>query len=267
MAIVFDGRDFAAQKEEALKLRVLGLKTRGVHPHLASILIGHDPASELYVNLKKIAATRIGAELDIYFLPERVKKEEVVALIDSLNNDNNFQGIMIQMPLPGKLEQESKNIINLINPEKDVDGLREKSDYLHPTSKAVIDILHFAEKETLLKERPSKVAVVGATGMVGKPLVEELKLQSYRVIECNTKTKDLKAETLSADVIVSTTGVQGIIKEDMVKPDAIVIDVGSPKGDVNFYEVERKAAFITPVPGGVGPVTISCLLENLISAC
>ena len=103
--------------------------------------------------------------------------------------------------------------------------------------------------------------------MVGVPLVKELKLQSYKVTECNTKTPDLKAETLKADILVSVTGIQGIISADMVKKDAIVIDVGSPKGDVNFYETERKAAFITPVPGGVGPVTITCLLENLISAC
>jgi methylenetetrahydrofolate dehydrogenase (NADP+)/methenyltetrahydrofolate cyclohydrolase len=174
---------------------------------------------------------------------------------------------MIQMPLPGKLEEKRAEIVNVIHPEKDVDGLRKDSDYLHPTSKAVIDILHYAEGELSLKTGDSKVVVVGATGMVGAPLVHELKDEGYSVVECNSKTKNLTKEVLKGDVVISTTGIQGIIKEDMVKPEAIVIDVGSPRGDVNFYEVERKSAFITPVPGGVGPVTISCLLENLISAC
>ena len=111
------------------------------------------------------------------------------------------------------------------------------------------------------------ICVLGATGMVGKPLVEELKAEKYEVIECDSKTHNLKDETVKGDILVSVTGVPGIIKADMVKPDAIVIDVGSPKGDVDFPEVEKVASFITPVPGGVGPVTITCLLENLVSAC
>jgi len=266
MAIIFDGRAFAAEKEEVLKGRVFGLKTRGVHPKLASIIIGSDPASVLYAGLKKKAAERIGTELDIYKIPESTKLEDLLLLISSLNTDDTVYGIMVQMPLPEKLEEKRDTIINLISPDKDVDGLRPDSDYLHPTSKAVVDVIHSAETELKIT-RPGIACVVGATGMVGVPLVKELEEEGYTVIKCNTKTADLKQETLKAGILVSVTGIPGIIKADMVKTGAIVIDVGSPKGDVNYYEVERKAAFITPVPGGVGPVTIACLLENLISAC
>ena len=266
MAIIFYGKAFAAEKEETLKIRVLGLKTRGVYPKLASIIVGNDPASELYVNLKKKAAERIFAEVDIYKIPENARLSEILLLIKTLNEDETVNGIMIQMPLPdGEIQNSKSEILNAISPDKDVDGLRDDSPFLHPTSKAVMEIIDFAQKGS--NKKLEKVCVVGATGMVGKPLVKELKLQSYKVTECNTKTPDLKAETLKADILVSVTGIQGIISADMVKKDAIVIDVGSPKGDVNFYETERKAAFITPVPGGVGPVTITCLLENLISAC
>jgi methylenetetrahydrofolate dehydrogenase (NADP+)/methenyltetrahydrofolate cyclohydrolase len=264
MAVIFDGKAFAVEKEEALKMRVLGLKTRGVNPKLASILIGSDPASKLYVGLKKKAAERIGAELDVYYIPENSKIEDVLLLISTLNLDDTVNGIMVQMPLPEKLEKFRDRIVNLISSEKDVDGLKHDSHYLHPTSKAVIDILKEAEKDqkTVFK----KICVVGAFGMVGAPLVKELNEKGYKVTGCGSKTSDIKSKTLEADVVVSATGVQGLISGEMVKDGAVVIDVGSPRGDVNFYEVERKASFITPVPGGVGPVTISCLLENLISA-
>lgn len=272
MAIIFDGRDFAARKEEVLKNRVLGLKSRGVHPKLASILIGNDEASRLYVNLKKKAANRIGAEADIYYIPESTKLEDILLLISSLNTDDTVYGIMIQMPLPKKLEDKREQMVNLIAPQKDVDGLRVDSDYLHPTSKAVLDIMHSAEELKDVKAvmgenfKGKNIVVVGATGMVGKPLVEELETEGYTVIQCNTKTPDLKAETLTGDVVISATGTQGLIKGDMVKENAVLIDVGSPKGD--FSPVAQDlSVFYTPVPGGVGPVTISCLLENLISAC
>lgn len=264
MAIIFDGRDFAAKKEEVLKGRVFGLKTRGVYPKLASIIVGDDPASKLYVGLKQKAAKRIGAEMDIYYLPEKVKLEDVILLIGTLNTDDTVQGIMIQMPLPEKLNDHRDQLVNLINPEKDVDGLQKDSQFLHPTSKAVIDILIEAEKQ--LEVKMKTVCVVGATGMVGKPLVSELKVEGYKVTECNSKTKDLQGATKEVDVVISCTGIPGIINGDMVKDDSIIIDVGSPKGDVSLVASD-KSAFYTPVPGGVGPVTISCLLENLISAC
>ncbi len=263
--IVFDGRAFAGEKIEELKIISAGLKSRGIIPHLSSILIGDDEASRLYVSLKKKAAERIGAELDPYFLPEKVDLPTVITLIESLNMDENIHGIMVQLPVPGELGSHKEEIIGAINSGKDVDGLRQDSLFLHPTSKAVMSILHEAESRLSIKNIKS-VCVVGATGMVGKPLVKELKNEGYKVLEANAKTENLKDLTGIADVVISATGVSGIIKPDMVKSGLIAIDVGSPHGDID-PAVEKKALFFTPVPGGVGPVTISCLLENLIEAC
>ncbi len=264
MAVIFDGRKFAEEKEATLAIRVLGLKARNVYPKLASILVGNNPASELYVNLKKKAAEKIGAEVDIYFIKENSKVDDLILLIDTLNVDETVNGIMIQLPLPKSFSKFKKQIIESINPAKDVDGLRDDSQFLHPTSKAVIDILKFAEKGLDVKSKT--ICVVGATGMVGTPLVKVLKVEKYEVIEANTKTVDLASKLENADVVISATGVSDLIKPDMIKTDAIVIDVGSPKGDVEMG-VSKRASFITPVPGGVGPVTISSLLENLLSAC
>lgn len=264
-SIIFDGRKYALEMEQALAMRVLGLRTRGVYPKLASIIVGSDPASVLYVNLKKKAAERIGAEVDIYRISKKTSLKDLLLLIETLNEDEQFQGIMIQMPIPGALSESREEIINAILPSKDVDGLRHDSDFLHPTSKAVVNILHFAEKET--KTKPDNVCVVGATGMVGTPLTEELETEGYKVVKCDLKTEDLKREVLGCDAVISTTGTPNIISPEIVKKGSIVIDVGSPKGDVEFAGVSKKASFITPVPGGVGPVTISELLENLISAC
>lgn len=265
--IIFDGRQFAAEKEVSLQNRVLGLKAREVYPKLATILIGNDPASRLYVDLKKKAAARIGAELDVYFLKENTKLEEIILLIGTLNTDDNVQGIMVQMPIPENLSAFKDEIINTINPEKDVDGLQKDSPFLHPTAKAVMEIIDQAKKEIPLKEAPYKVVVVGATGMVGAPLVQELKDEKYNVIPCDINTTDLKKATLQGDIVISCAGVPNLIKGDMVKEGVVIVDVGSPRGDIEFDTVSPKALFITPVPGGVGPVTISCLLENLIGAC
>ena len=268
--IIFNGRDFADEKEEELKIVVSGLRSRGIVPHLASILVGDDEASRLYIGLKKKAVERIGAEHDSYFLPENTKLSDILALIASLNEDKNVQGIMVQMPIPGQLGNHKDEIIKAIDPKKDVDGLRDDSSFLHPTSRAIIDIINEAKRydnvRPTSKTTSLRVVVVGATGMVGRPLVKELKKEGYEVIGCDSKTMDLKNNTLKGDILVSVTGVPGIIKADMVKRGTIVIDVGSPVGDFD-PEVKNKSAFFTPVPGGVGPVTIACLLENLIDAC
>jgi len=265
MAIIFDGRSFAKNKEVKLGGRVSALSSRGVIPKLVSILVGDDPASKLYVGLKEKRGEEIGVQVEAINLRPEIGKEELIRKIKCLNSDVSIGGIMIQLPLPGRLQSSKTQILNSILPEKDVDGLREDSPFLHPTSKAVIEILDEAKDIV----RPSfdnsscKVVVIGATGMVGRPLVKELRNQGYKVIECNTKTSDLAKKTLQADVVVSATGIPGIITFEMVKNGAIIIDVGSPKGDAD-PSVALVASFLTPVPGGVGPVTVSCLLENLI---
>lgn len=260
MTKVFDGRLLASKKEEVLKKKVLRLKEkRNLIPKLATILPGTDPASVLYVNLKKKAAERIGCEVEIFEVGERKQAEYIVRLIKSLNQDPPVHGIMVQMPLPLRMRKGRELIINTIAKEKDVDGLKEDSLFIHPTVRAVLEAIKKSKKKP-----PATVCVMGASGMVGKPLVKELEKQGYSVTACNSRTQNLMQKTQAADILVSCVGIPGLITGEMVRKGAAVIDVGSPKGDVNFDEVKGKASFITPVPGGIGPLTVSFLLENLV---
>ena len=253
MSIIFDGRAFAAEKILKLDKKVTGLKNRGIHPKLASILVGDDPAGRLYVSLKKKRAQSIGVEMDVYYLKENELLETILALIDSLNSDPTVHGIMIQLPLPNAILNSKLQIINSIKREKDVDGLREDSPFVHPTAMAVLEVITEARLLLASARQAKTICVVGKTGMVGGALLREIKNTDYKLVE---KPED-------ADILVSATGSPNIIKANMVKMGAIVIDIGSPKGDVDpsCYKV---AGFVTPVPGGIGPITISCLLENLI---
>ncbi len=265
MAIIFDGRAFAEKKITDLDKEVAKLKNKGIHPKLASILVGEDPASKLYVSLKKKKAESVGAEMDVYYIKESEPLENILTLIETLNSDSSVYGIMVQLPLPATFSLKDRNkVVTSINAKKDVDGLRDDSLFLHPTSKAVVDVINESKKDIDYGVDPI-VCVVGASGMVGRPLVGELKKEGYRVVECNQDTKDLKEKTLGADILITAVGIPGLIKGDMVKNGATVIDVGSPKGDVSS-DVFTVAGFITPVPGGIGPITISCLLENLVKA-
>lgn len=265
MSIIFDGKAYAAKKKILLQSSADKVREMGIVPHMATILIGSDPASILYTNLKKKFIENLGCQVDVYNLPETVKYEEIELLIKTLNDDDSVHGIMIQLPLPEAIQNYKLQITNLIAREKDVDGLRDDSDYLHPTSKAVMEVLALAIYETRIDV--ITVCVIGANGMVGKPLVKEFKKLGYIVLEANSDTdkETLQGRTLQSDAIISATGVMNLISPEMIKEDAIVIDVGSPHGDV-ASEVRQKVSFFTPVPGGVGPVTITCLAENLISA-
>jgi methylenetetrahydrofolate dehydrogenase (NADP+)/methenyltetrahydrofolate cyclohydrolase len=258
MTVIFDGRAFAVQKETALREKVGRLKKRGRIPKLVSILVGEDPASVLYVNLKKRAVERIGCLLEIVRIPPDTQARELVGEIRSLNKNETVNGIMIQLPLPNGLKASTADIIQEIDPHKDVDGLREDSPFLHPTSKAILEIIEAAKGE-------GRVCVVGSTGMVGRPLVRELKRRGHEVSECDSSTKNLKDKTSSADILISVTGEKDLIGKEMVKEGGVFIDGGAPYPDINPAARER-ARFFTPVPGGVGPVTISCLLENLVEA-
>ncbi|MBX4206075.1 bifunctional 5,10-methylenetetrahydrofolate dehydrogenase/5,10-methenyltetrahydrofolate cyclohydrolase [Candidatus Microgenomates bacterium] len=275
--IIFNGREFAQNKEVGLKIKAYQVKlTKGIKPHLVSILIGDDPASKLYTSLKQKIALRIGAEMEIYEIGVRRDADHIVRLIKFLNTKEDVHGIMVQLPLPKRLKEATQEIIQAIDPKKDVDGLRDDSPYIHPTAMACIQIL----KETKRVFHDSKlknlshsdainydtVCVVGASGMVGRPLVKELNKLRYKVLEADAKTKNLKELTKQANIVISATGIENLIKPKMLRKQAIVIDVGSPKGDVDFEAVKNRTKFITPVPGGVGPVTITCLLENLIQS-
>lgn len=261
MAIIFDGKAYALKKKELLRSGVNILREKGIVPHMATILIGDDSASHLYVELKKKFIEEIGCQLDIYNLTEDTKLEDIELLIKTLNEDNAVHGVMIQLPLPKKITDYRLQITNSIARSKDVDGLQENSKFVHPTAKAVTEIMSLAVNE--IAKEIKTVCVVGSSGMVGKPLVHELKRLGYEVTECDKDTDDLIFKTINVDCVVSVTGTMNLISPDMVKNEAVLIDVGSPNGDVSPL-CEEKASFITPVPGGVGPVTITCLAENLL---
>ncbi len=260
MAVIFDGKRWAENEEEILKGQISELKESfGITPKLVSILVGDDPASRLYSSLKKKAAERVGAKFKI----KHFKDPDINVLIhfiEKLNEDDKVHGIMIQLPLPASLEDQTSALINEITPEKDVDGLCEGSLFVPATVKAILEII-----DILDPDKKTNIVVIGNRGMVGKPLVIELKKRDLKIIGCNSETKDLKNETLKADILISATGASNLIKGNMVKKRVSIIDVGAPKGDVD-PSVRLKASFITPVPGGIGPMTISCLLANLLTA-
>lgn len=271
-AIIFDGREFAKLREVGLRIKTYKLQGRGVTPKLVSILIGDDPASKLYVTLKKKAAERIDAVLEDYYVGERLGPDHILRLIQFFNKDPQVHGIMVQLPVPKRMKDMKERIIESIDPKKDVDGLRPDTVFFHPTAGAVVAILKEALKYKNSRLRVKSVCVVGSTGMVGAPLVDYFsktpagkKGRKYLLTGVDVKTKNLGKVTKKADVLISSVGIPNIITADMIKKNAIVIDVGSPKGDVD-PSAALRASFITPVPGGVGPVTITCLLENLVQA-
>lgn len=280
MVYIYDGKQFAKTKEDELKIRVEKLSRLGIKPKLAIILAGNDPSSILYISLKKKAAERIGIEVLLLQLSE-VSKNAIVNLIDQLNNDTSITGILLQLPLPGNLDNKelTKAIVKTIDLKKDVDGLRADSLFTSATTKAVLYAITEAQVKKFLPIDLSTISicVVGGTGIVGSSIISELSrmLATKGLAFCgyipsnieivNSKTLDVGSFTIKADLLISCAGVPNIIKKDIVKPGVVIIDIGSPKGDVaeNVWEV---ASFITPVPGGIGPMTVICLLENTIEA-
>ena len=264
MTVIFDGRDFARKKEDLLKKKVRNLPPSLI-PKLVSIIVGKDPASVLYVSLKKKAAERIGCKLLVVSLRSDILKSELKLGIEKYNKEKTVHGIMIQLPLPDSFSKKERDeIVNSISIEKDVDGLSDKSSFLTPTVKAVLEILRQAAMNVDYHPK-MKALVVGHSGFEGKKIFKVLRDMDYDVEGADTRTKNLKIKTLKADILVSATGVPDLIKANMIKKGVVLIDVGSPKGDVE-KSAYTKASFVSPVPGGVGPVTISCLLENLVKS-
>lgn len=263
MVKIFNGKEFARQKELEVKKEVVKLKKKGVAPRLVSIVVGNVGGGRFYQNLKKKAAERIGAEVEIISLSPSTSLREIREKIEQFNKDSSVHGVMIQLPLPDYLEPKTNYLINIIDPKKDVDGLREDSIFLTPVVKAVIAIL---EKAThfLPANREAEVLLVGFTGFEGGKIFKTLKDMGYKVEGANSKTKNLGEKTKKAQVVISATGIPGLIRGKMIRKGAVVIDVGAPRGDVRTEEITAKAALISPVPGGVGPVTISMLMENLV---
>lgn len=275
MAEILQGKKLAQELEQEIKKRVKVLKKElGFSPKLISIVVGEDRArfaesrraSHLYLSSQEKAAKKVGILFEKKVFPPKTTPAKVVAFINRMNADSKISGIVVQVPLPRELE-----ILGSIEPSKDVDCLNPKNLQLLNEGKpiflpAVVKAILLVLEKKGVGLRGKTVVVVGSSGFVGRPLVAHLKNLGARVIPCDEFTKNLKERTRKGEILISTTGVPGLIKKAMVKKGAMVIDVGSPKGDVDFEEVKKVASFITPVPGGVGPLTIVCLLENTLQS-
>jgi methylenetetrahydrofolate dehydrogenase (NADP+)/methenyltetrahydrofolate cyclohydrolase len=261
--IIFDGRQFALKKEESVKSKLQSVQ--GLKPMLISILVGENPASKLYLSLKRKAALKIGFRQEIITLNEKTRPEDVVEKIRFFNSDKNINGIMVQLPLPKNYSQKEKDlVIDSIDRKKDVDGMKKDSPFVTPVVKAIFEIMKEGGRILGINNLKEKtVCVIGARGFVGAKTIEFLSKEGFKVVPCSHDDPNLKEKTISADILISATGIKDIIGGNMIKENSLIIDVGSPRGDVKTEEVVGKVAFISPVPGGVGPITISCLMENL----
>ena len=276
MAEIISGKVVSAAKREEIKERVAKLNEQGKQVGLAVIIVGNNSASRVYVNNKKKACAEVGINSFEYALPEETTQDELLDLIARLNNDEKVNGILCQLPLPSHIDEQA--VINAIDPSKDVDAFHPFNvghimigDYtfLPCTPAGIMEMLKFYN----ISVNGKKCVVIGRSNIVGKPMTMLLLKENGTVEICHSRTQNLKEETLSADILVAAVGKAYFVTADMVKEGAVVIDVGMNRneegklcGDVCYEEVEKKASFITPVPGGVGPMTITMLLENTVRA-
>ncbi len=276
MSKIIDGKARAKEIRESLKSDVLAIKAKGISPKLTVVLVGDDPASHIYVSNKEKACADVGILSETHRLPAKTKESDIIKLVEKLNKDNSVHGILVQLPLPDHIVEE--NVINSILPSKDVDGLsvhnmgllvKGEGDPLVPcTPQGVMDLIHL----TGIEIKGKHAVVVGRSNLVGKPAAILLLREHATVTQCHSRTVDLGSVTRQADILVAAIGKANIITAEMVKRGAVVIDVGTVRteaglsGDVDFEKVKDVAGFITPVPGGVGPMTIAMLLKNTIKA-
>jgi methylenetetrahydrofolate dehydrogenase (NADP+)/methenyltetrahydrofolate cyclohydrolase len=285
-AQIIDGKQVAAQMRAELKEQIDRLKAKGTVPGLGVVLVGEDPASTSYVTAKERACQEIGIYSDDNRLPEQTSQEDLLALIDRMNADPRIHGILVQLPLSRHIDEAQ--VLLAIDPAKDVDGFHPvnvgkmvtgQEAFLPCTPHGVVQLL--LRSGVLLEG--AHVVIVGRSNIVGKPLanmlIQKSKIGNATVTVCHTKTRDLVGHTRRADILIAAAGSPHTITDDMVKPGAVVIDVGVNRvadssrktgyrlvGDVDFEKVKEKASLITPVPGGVGPMTITMLLYNTVQA-
>ncbi|PXW91671.1 methenyltetrahydrofolate cyclohydrolase /5,10-methylenetetrahydrofolate dehydrogenase (NADP+) [Streptohalobacillus salinus] len=276
-AEVIYGDQLAQSLREAMKEEVTALKEEGLQPRLVVVLIGDDPASRSYVSGKQKAADFIGIDSELITLPDSTTEEALLSLISKLNQDQSVNGILVQLPLPKQINEQA--IIEAIDPSKDVDGfhpisigrmLTGQETFLPCTPFGIITMLK--SKEIDLEGKHA--VIVGRSNIVGKPVGQLLLNEHATVTYTHSRTKDMQALTKKADVLVVAVGRAGMITQEYVKPGAVVIDVGVNRteagtltGDVDFESVREVASYITPVPKGVGPMTITMLMKNTIKAC
>ena len=273
-AKIIDGKQVAARCREELKQQVAALRARGIIPGLAGILVGEDPASQVYVRNKHRACEELGIHSEQYTLPADTDRQTLLDLITELNGREEIDGILVQLPLPGHLDE--KEILSAIDPAKDVDSFHPQNvgrlvigDYFFApcTPSGILTLIDSAGVDLTGKE----CVVIGRSNIVGKPMALMLLHRNATVTVCHSKTRELPSVTRRADVLISAVGKAGFVTADMVKPGAVVIDVGMNRnqagklcGDVDFESVSRVAGYLTPVPGGVGPMTITMLLRSTV---
>ncbi len=285
-AQIIDGKQVAADMREELKAEVAKLKEQGIVPGLGVILVGEDPASQSYVTAKERACENIGIYSDDNRLPAEASQEELMALVEKMNNDPKINGILVQLPLPKGINEAE--VLLAIDPAKDVDGFHpinvgkmmvgEKA-FLPCTPHGIIQLL----LRSGVTIEGAEVVIVGRSNIVGKPLanmlIQKKPNANATVTVCHTRTKDLPSHTKRADIVIAAAGRPNTVTADMIKEGVVVIDVGVNRvedatkkkgyrlvGDVDFEAVKEKASFITPVPGGVGPMTITMLLYNTVES-
>lgn len=276
MATIMDGKALSLKLKEQMKQRIEQLKQQGINPKLVVVLVGDNSASQVYVRNKHKSCGEVGIESEVITMPEQTTQQELLEVVERLNQDETVDGILVQLPLPKQIDE--KTVLRSILPEKDVDGF-------HPVNVGLLSI----GDECFAPATPSGIiamfqeygidiagkncVVIGRSNIVGKPMAALLLKNNATVTICHSKTEDLASYTRRADVVVVATGRRHTLTAEMVKEGAVVVDVGMNRneqgklcGDVDYEEVKKKASFITPVPGGVGPMTITELLENTIQA-
>lgn len=273
---IIDGKAVSKKVKEDVKAECEQLKAKGITPGLAVIIVGDDPASQVYVHNKEVACEACGFYSVKYALPAETTQDELNALVDKLNKDDKINGILCQLPLPSHLDD--KEVINRIDPLKDVDAFHPVNvgaimigdyNYLPCTPAGVMELIH----STGIDVSGKKAVVMGRSNIVGKPMAMLLLHENATVEITHSRTQNLAEITKGADILVAAIGKAKFVKVDMVKDGAVVIDVGMNRdengklcGDVDFEDVKDKCSFITPVPGGVGPMTIAMLMKNTLTA-
>lgn len=276
MAQIIDGKAISAKIKEGLKQEVAQMTAQGVRPGLAVVIVGNDPASRVYVNLKKRDCEELGILSKEYALPEDTSEEALLQLIDTLNHDASIHGILVQLPVPKQIDENK--IIAAISPEKDVDAFHVQNvgkimvgtySFLPCTPAGCMELI----ASTGVEISGKNCVVVGRSNIVGKPMAMLLLHKNGTVTIAHSKTENLAEVCRNADILVAAVGKPKLIKGDMIKPGAVVIDVGTTKmpngklcGDVDFEEASKVAEYITPVPGGVGPMTRVILMKNTVTA-
>lgn len=276
MGEMINGKKLAKETREKLKIKCDELKEKGINPKFAAIMVGNDNASQIYIRNKSKACEEIGIEFEEYLLSEKIEQKELIEKIKELNNRKDIHGILLQSPIPANLD--INEAFRTIAPEKDVDGFNplnigklclNQDTFVSCTPYGIMKLFEAYGIELEGKD----VTIVGRSNIVGKPLIQCCLRKNATVTVCHSKTKDLKKHTKDADVVIMAIGKSKFLKADMVKEGAVVIDVGINRdsegkitGDTDFDNILSKASFITPVPGGVGPMTIAMLMNNIIKA-